>query len=77
MTHVSLKTPEEAVAAMKENVVDFGNMFKTNVAAGIGQGTAPGQTSSAGEIDHSKISTEDYMRMAKDAEGRRKMGVRI
>ena len=51
---------------MKENVVDFGNMFKTNVAAGIGQGTAPGQTVSTGTIDQTRISDAEYMELAKD-----------
>lgn len=73
--HVSMKTPEEAVKLMKENVVEFGNLFRTNVAAGIGAGTAPGQLSSAGQIDHARISTDDYMQMAKTAEGRKKLGL--
>lgn len=73
--HVSMKTPEEAIKLMKENVVEFGNLFKTNVAAGIGAGTAPGQVSAAGQIDHSKISTDDYMKLAKTPEGRKKLGL--
>lgn len=73
--HVSMKTPEEAIKLMKENVVEFGNLFKTNVAAGIGAGTAPGQVSAAGQIDHGKISTDDYMKLAKTPEGRRKLGL--
>ena len=74
-TQVTLKTPEEAVELMKENVVDFGCLFKANVAAGIGQGTAPGQASSAGAIDHKRISTEEYMKLAKTPEGRRQLGI--
>jgi len=74
-TVVMLKTPEEAVELMKENVVDFGNMFKPNVAAGIGSGTAPGQVSAAGQIDHRRISTAEYMELAKTPEGRRKLGI--
>jgi len=73
--HVSNLTPEEAVEKMKDNVVEFGNLFKTNVAAGIGAGTAPGQVSSAGAIDHGKISDADYMELAKTPEGRRKLGI--
>ncbi len=58
---------------MKENVVDFGNMFRTNVAAGIGQGTAPGQTITPGTIDQKSITTEQYMELAKDPATRAKM----
>lgn len=73
--HVSMKTPEEAVKLMKENVVEFGGLFKANVAAGIGAGTAPGQVSSAGNVDHAKISTDDYMKLASTPEGRKKLGL--
>jgi len=73
--HVSQLTPEEAVIKMKENVVDFGNMFKPNVAAGIGAGTAPGQTSAAGQVDHAKISDADYMKMSSTPEGRAALGL--
>jgi hypothetical protein len=73
--HTSLLTPEEAVTKMKENVVEFGNLFKPNVAAGIGQGTAPGQASAGGQIDHSKISDADYMKMSSTPEGRAALGL--
>lgn len=73
--HVSQITPEEAVKKMKENVVEFGGLFKANVAAGIGSGTAPGQVSSAGNINHSKISDADYMKLASTPEGREKLGL--
>lgn len=73
--HVKHVTPEEAVKLMKENVVEYGNLFKTNVAAGIGAGTAPGQVSAAGQVDHSKISTDDYMKLANSPEGRKKLGL--
>jgi len=69
------KTPEEAVVAMKEDPVNFGNMFQTNVAAGIGAGTAPGQKSASGKIDHTRISTDEYMKLAKTAEGRVRLGI--
>ena len=74
-THQSEITPEEAVQKMKENVVDFGNLFKTNVAAGIGQGTAPGQLSPSGDVDHKRISDAEYMELAKTPEGRKKLGL--
>ena len=73
--HIKQVTPEEAVKLMKENVVEYGNLFKTNVAAGIGAGTAPGQVSAAGQIDHAKISTDDYMKLASTPEGRKKLGL--
>lgn len=73
--HVAMKTPEEAITMMKENVVEFGNLFKTNVAAGIGAGTAPGQVATTGEVNHSQISTDDYMELAKTPEGRKRLGL--
>jgi len=72
---VSHLSPEEAVKQMKENVDTFGNLFRPNVTAGIGQGTAPGQLSSAGKVDQSRISTAEYMELASTPEGRRKMGL--
>lgn len=74
-TQISLKTPEEAVELMKENVIEFGNLFKTNVSTGIGAGTAPGQTSVAGAVDHTRISTDEYMKMAATPEGRKQLGL--
>lgn len=70
---VTILSPDEAVQAMKENVVDFGNMFRTNVAAGIGQGTAPGQVVATGTIDQTRITTEEYMELAKDEKTHAKM----
>ncbi len=70
---VTLKSPEEAVELMKENVVDFGNLFRTNVAAGIGQGTAPGQTPTGGTINQKNITDAEYMEFAKDPQKLRQM----
>lgn len=74
-TQTTLKTPEEAVELMKENVVDFGCLFKPNVIAGIGAGTAPGQTATTGQVDHKRISTDEYMKLAKTPEGRKQLGL--
>lgn len=56
-----LKTPEEAIASMKENVEKFGNLFRGNVAKGIGEGsnsTFAGQT----RVDVTKMSDEEYFK---------------
>ena len=55
-----LKTAEEAIADMKEDVNRFGNMFRGNVAKGIGEGS---NSSLAGDsrVDVSKMSTEEYI----------------
>lgn len=55
-----LKTAEEAIAGMKDDIDRFGNMFRGNVAKGIGQGS---NSSIAGDtrVDVSKMSTEEYI----------------
>lgn len=70
----TLKTPKEAVAAMKE-MPKHGNLFNSNVAKGVGAGTAPGQVSAAGSINQTKISDADYMKLRKDPAAREKMGL--
>lgn len=69
---VVLKSPEEVVKLMKET---HGNLFKSNVAKGVGEGTAAGKTPTTGVIDHSKISTEEYMALSKTDEGRARLGL--
>jgi len=55
-----LKTTAEAIADMKEDVDRYGNMFRGNVAKGIGEGS---NSSIAGDtrVDVSKMSTEEYI----------------
>lgn len=68
-------SPNEAVNKMKEDTNNFGNMFRPYVSAGIGAGTAP-SVGPTKRVDPSKISTQEYMELAKTAEGRRKLGIK-
>lgn len=70
----TLKTPKEAVASMKE-MPKHGNLFNSNIAKGVGGGTAPGQASAAGSINQTKISDADYMKLRQDPAAREKMGL--
>jgi hypothetical protein len=70
-----LLSPKEAVEKMKDDPDTYGNMFRPNVAKGVGQGTAPGQAGFTGKVDHTKISTEEYMQRRNDPEFRRSAGL--
>jgi len=73
-----LLTPDEAVERMKEDVDKFGNMFRPNIATGVGGGTAPGtQSAMTGKIDQKRISDEEYFAMRKKDPGsfRRQVGL--
>ena len=52
-------TPDEAIENMKNDVAKFGNLFRGNVAKGIGEGS---NTDFAGNsrVDVSKMSDEEY-----------------
>jgi len=68
-----LKSPDEVVELMKET---HGNLFRSNVAKGIGEGTAAnGAATPGGPVNQQRISTEDYMAMAKTVEGRQRLGL--
>lgn len=67
--------PKKVVKLMKENPAKYGNMFASNVARGIGGGTAAGQELPPGRIDPRKITTEEYMRLRKTEEGTRALGL--
>jgi len=56
---VVLQTPEEAIETMKNDVAQFGNLFRGNVAKGIGEGS---NTSFAGNsrVDVSRMTDEEY-----------------
>jgi hypothetical protein len=71
---VTLVTMDEAIEKMKENVSEYGCLFKANVAAGIGSGTAPGQASSTG-VNPKNLTTAQFMEMAKTPEGRKNLGL--
>lgn len=55
-----LRPVEDAVAQMKDEPEKYGNLFRNNVANGIGQGSNP--SASGGRVDPSKMSTEEYFK---------------
>lgn len=55
-----LRPVEDAVAQMKDEPEKYGNLFRNNVANGIGQGSNP--SVSGGRVDPSKMSTEEYFK---------------
>ena len=69
-----LKSPQDVIDLMKETPL-YGNLFKSNVAKGVGEGTAPGQVSPVGKINQERISTADFMKMRNDPEARKRMGL--
>ena len=68
------KSPEEVVEAMKEDVDTFGNLFRANIARGVGEGTGKA-TEKSGQINPAKLTTEEYMELRKTAEGRKRLGL--
>jgi len=73
-----LLSPDEAVEKMKSDTDKYGNMFKPNIATGVGGGTAPGtQSAMVGKIDHKRMTDEEYfMARKKDPEAfRRQAGI--
>jgi len=71
---IVMKSPQDVIDMMKETPL-YGNLFKSNVAKGVGEGTAPGQVSPVGKIAQDRISTEDFMKMRNDPEARKRMGL--
>jgi len=51
------KSPEELIASMKEDIPTWGNLFKSNVARGIGEGRGAG---AQGRLDPAKVSDAEY-----------------
>lgn len=70
------KTPDEVVKIMQEMPDRWGHLFRSNVAVGVGEGTAKALVSNPGKINISKLTTEEYMELAKTPEGRRSLGIR-
>lgn len=62
------RTPDEAVKRMKEIPEQYGNLFKSNVVSGIGAGSANGGVTpgTAGRIDVTKLTPEQYMKIRKE-----------
>jgi len=69
-----LKAPSEVVELMKEDTGRFGNLFKSNVAKGLGGNATPAQR--GGKVDVSKMSTAEYMAFRATPEGAQALGLR-
>lgn len=69
-----LKTADEVVVLMKENTQKHGNLFRSNVARGLGSGNAAGINTTA-KIDVSKLTAQQYSDLRKTPEGRRAIGL--
>lgn len=70
---VVLKTPAEAIEAMKEDPTKFGGLFRNNVAKGIGEGTSKDAVNPT-RVDVTKVSDEEYF--ANIAEYRKQLGIK-
>lgn len=57
-TNVELRPVEDAVAQMKDEPEKYGNLFRSNVASGIGEGS--NSSAAGGRVDPSKMSAEEY-----------------
>lgn len=59
---VMIRTPEEAVARMKELPDQYGNLFKSGVVSGIGSSSATGglMPGKGGQIDVRKLTPAQY-----------------
>lgn len=68
------KSPAEVVEAMKEDIDTFGNLFKQNIARGIGEGSGKA-TDKSGKVNPAKLSTDEYMELRKTPEGRKRLGL--
>ena len=74
VTKVS-KSPNEVVKLMKD-MKKYGNLFKSNVATGVGEGTAKAAPDANGRIDVTRLSTDEYMKLANTDEGRKALGLK-
>jgi Spy/CpxP family protein refolding chaperone len=63
-------TPDEAVEYMKKSPGDWGNFFKNNIREGIGSSSATGGALTGdGNVDHTKLTDEQWFKMRKDNPG--------
>jgi hypothetical protein len=71
------KTPDEVVKLMQEDKAQYGHLFRSNVAQGVGAGTAQASPAlTGGKIDHSAISDEEFFELSKTEEGLRALGLK-
>ena len=66
------KTPDELIASMKNDVTTWGNLFKSNVARGIGEGR--GQIGGGANVDVTRLIDEEYF--ANRGQIRKQLGLR-
>lgn len=57
-----LLSPEEAIENMKQDVEKYGNLFRGNVARGIGEGSNNSVANGGARADLSKISDAEYFK---------------
>ena len=69
------KTPSEVVQLMKD-MKKYGNLYKSNVAAGVGQGAGKAARNSSGNVDVTRLTPDEYMKLASTDEGRRALGLK-
>jgi DNA repair exonuclease SbcCD ATPase subunit len=69
------KTPEEIVKIMQDDKAKYGHLFKSNVVAGVGAGTANASPNLSGKIDPKTLTTADFMKLSETEEGRRQLGL--
>lgn len=63
-------TPDEAVEYMKKNPEQWGNFFRSNVREGIGAISATGGALTGdGNVDHRKLTDEQWFKLRKDNPG--------
>lgn len=67
------KPPREVVEYMKDSE-DYANLFKNNIAQGVGAGTGAPKNI-PGKVDPSKISMERFLELKKTPEGRKALGM--
>lgn len=59
-TSVELRPVSDAVAQMKDEPEKYGNLFRSNVASGIGEGSSP--SANGRGLDATKVSDEEYFK---------------
>lgn len=62
----TLRTPEDAVKRMKELPQLYGGLFRANVVAGVGAGSAEATPGAHGKIDLSTLTPEQYRKLRKE-----------
>jgi hypothetical protein len=59
-------SPAKAVEYMKSQTAQYGNLFRSNVAAGVGGNAKPADSLGSGPIDPANLTQEQYEEIRKD-----------